>query len=290
MTRVGAALAVTVIVAACGQPWPEPPAIDDERYRVEYEMWRQQRQQTAEYALRVAGIWPVPQGEMPFGNGAGVLRRTGDRVTATPAPGSTMTFAGGGPVPPDSELALYETTLALGSLRFQIHDMGDESPRRLYLTAFDQTQPAEIAPIEAYPVDRRWRVAARFDAFATPRPVVVPDVRGGQMRFDAVGQLVFRLGDAEQRLTAFGEPGQEQLFVMFRDPTNATTTYAGYRILTPAVVKPGEWTVLDFNLALNPPCAYSKFTTCPLPPPENRLETAVDAGEQRHPSAQGWSG
>ena len=85
------------------------------------------------------------------------------------------------------------------------------------------------------------------------------------------------------------EPGGGEFFVMFKDATNATTTYSGYRILTPAVVNGGEWTVLDFNLAFNPPCAYSRFTLCPLPPSENRLPTAIEAGLKRLPSPQGYS-
>jgi len=54
-------------------------------------------------------------------------------------------------------------------------------------------------------------------------------------------------------------------------------------------VKGGEFTVLDFNMAMNPPCAYSPYTTCPLPPPENRLDVAVEAGLKRLPSVQGFT-
>ena len=76
---------------------------------------------------------------------------------------------------------------------------------------------------------------------------------------------------------------------MFKDDTNGTTTFNGYRMLSPQAVANGKWTVLDFNLASNPPCAYSKFTMCPLPPKENRLALAVEAGVKRHPTARGYS-
>jgi uncharacterized protein (DUF1684 family) len=99
---------------------------------------------------------------------------------------------------------------------------------------------------------------------------------------------VFQLDGQEHRLTAFGEPGGGEFFVMFKDSTNQTSTY-GYRILTPAVVNSGQWTVIDFNFAFNPPCAYSRFTLCPLPPPENTLPVAIEAGLKRLPSAQGYS-
>jgi hypothetical protein len=289
MIRTSVVAALVMLAACAREPWPEPPVVADAEYQTEYDMWRQQQQQSADFSLHIAGIWPVAEGATPFAGGAGVLTRVGDRVTVTASPGSSMTFAGGGPVPPKSGMELYDTTLALGSLRYQLTDMGEELPRRLYLMAVDESKPAEVAPIALYPVNQRWRVAARFDAFESLRPVMVQDVRGGRTQMHAVGELVFRIGDAEHRLTAFG-PGQDQLFVMFKDQTNATTTYAGYRILAPKSVKPGEWTVIDFNLAANPPCAYSTFTTCPLPPPENRLEAAVEAGEKRHPSAAGWVG
>ena len=69
---------------------------------------------------------------------------------------------------------------------------------------------------------------------------------------------------------------------------DGSTTYGGYRVFRPQAVGDGEWTILDFNFAYNPPCAYSTFTTCPLPPPENRLPVAVEAGLKQLPSASGY--
>jgi uncharacterized protein (DUF1684 family) len=176
----------------------------------------------------------------------------------------------------------------IDSLLLYVADAGDE---RRWLTARDMTHPAITTPplLEAYPLDPKWRVSARFDAFQTPKPVQVSDVRGGAMNFLALGQLVFRLNEKEHRLTAFGEPGGGEFFVMFKDPTNLTTTYSGYRILTPALVNGGEWTVIDFNFAFNPPCAYSRYTLCPLPPSENKVPVAIEAGLKRLPSVQGYS-
>lgn len=162
---------------------------------------------------------------------------------------------------------------------------------RLFITGIDQAHPAMRQPpkVEAFPPDQHWRVAARFDAYEKPRPVRVADVRGGMVDFKAAGQLVFRLDDREWRLTAFDEGANEPFFVMFKDLTNGATTYGGYRILTPARAKNGEFTVLDFNMAMNPPCAYSPYTTCPLPPPENKLDVAVEAGLKRLPSVKGYA-
>ena len=228
--------------------------------------------------LPIVGIWQVNEGETPFGSDpalpivlpakqfpsrAGVVRRAGDDVRIVPEP-------------------------AAGPVQLIVTSGGDD---RHWLMGIDESHPAVKNPpaLEAYPLDARWRVAARFDAFEKAKPVRVADVRGGEMEFMATGQLVFRIDGQEMKLTAFGEPESQEFFVMFRDPTNQSTTYRGYRILSPKVVKDGEWTVVDFNFAMNPPCAYSKFTTCPLPPPENKLPVAIEAGLKRLSNVQGYS-
>ena len=89
-------------------------------------------------------------------------------------------------------------------------------------------------------------------------------------------------------MTALGRTGDDRFSVWFKDRTNGSTTYGGYRTVRPQVVANGEWTIVDFNFAYNPPCAYSTFTTCPLPPPENRLPVAVEAGLKQLPSVKGY--
>ncbi len=179
-----------------------------------------------------------------------------------------------------------ESVLA-GPFRLVVTDVGDD---RRWVAAIDSTHPAitNPPPLPSYPLEEQWRVAARFDKFERPRRVRVPDVRGGSMEFTAVGQLVFRLKGEELRLTAIAAEGQPRLSVWFKDQTNGSTTYRGYRTVRPQVVNDGEWTVIDFNFAYNPPCAYSNFTTCPLPPPENRLPVAIEAGLKQLPSVEGY--
>ncbi len=294
-------LVVIVLVVGCGrEPWPTPPAVEQAKYEAEHRTWRENQRGLLSDVLSIVGVWPLPEGDTPFGSDAalpivlplseaptrsGVFRREGKAVTVIPAPGSPLKRPDGRTV---SDAMLLEEDIWIDSLALYVVDAGDE---RRWVTARDMKHPAIASPpaLEAYPLDARWRVSARFDSFASPKPVQVPDVRGGSMNFLSVGQLVFRLAGQEHRLTAFGEPGGGEFFVMFKDPTNQTTTYGGYRILTPAVVNGGEWTVIDFNFAFNPPCAYSRYTLCPLPPRENTLPVAVEAGLKRLPSAQGYS-
>jgi hypothetical protein len=181
---------------------------------------------------------------------------------------------------------VVEGQLALGSVRMFVIPMDGG---RQFVSASDEEHPLlkTLPSVQTYPVDMRWRVAARFDAFDAPKMMPVADVRGGSAEYPAVGHLTFRIGDREQRLVAWGFPGSDDFAVMFRDATSASTTY-GSRLLHPRVVAKGEWTVIDFNVAGNPPCAYSKYTTCPLPPAENRLAVAIEAGEKRFPTGRGF--
>jgi uncharacterized protein (DUF1684 family) len=284
-------------VSCSRQQWPEPPAVDQAQHQRQYEEWLSEQQNTARESSIIVGIWPLQDGETAFGSDtslpivlpasaparAGVFRRSGDRVTVTPAAGVAMLNEEGKPVKAGSEVP-YEMTF--GSLRMSVTPMPDG---RTFVSASDEAHQLlkDFPKVQTYAVDQRWRVAARYDAFEQPKMMPVADVRGGTMEYPAVGRLTFRIGEQEQQLTAFHFPDSKDFFVLFRDATNATTTY-GFRMFDAPVVKSGEWTVIDFNVARNPPCAYSPYTTCPLPPAENRLAVAIEAGEKRFPTQRGF--
>jgi uncharacterized protein (DUF1684 family) len=96
----------------------------------------------------------------------------------------------------------------------------------------------------------------------------------------APGTAVFTVEGQEYRLTPVLEEGSSILFFVFGDQTNRTETYGAGRFLYAALPEDG-FAVLDFNRAYNPPCAFSPFATCPLPPKQNRLALKVEAGEKR---------
>jgi uncharacterized protein len=127
--------------------------------------------------------------------------------------------------------------------------------------------------------DPRWVVAGRYRPFANPRPTTVgAAVEGLQHVYHAVGAVEFNLDGRALSLTAFPGPHDGELLVLFTDATSGVTTYAANRSL---VLKPGPdgSVVIDFNRAVNLPCAYTDLATCPLPPAENRLPVAIEAGE-----------
>ncbi|MGV9723478.1 DUF1684 domain-containing protein [Nocardia beijingensis] len=133
----------------------------------------------------------------------------------------------------------------------------------------------------AYPPHPRWVVTGRYVAFQQPRPTTVgAAVEGLEHVYEAPGQVEFELDGRPLRLTAF--PGKDPggLTVLFTDETSGVTTYAANRVLQLAPPEADGSVLLDFNRAANLPCAYTDLATCPLPPAENRLPIAIEAGEK----------
>lgn len=134
--------------------------------------------------------------------------------------------------------------------------------------------------VPAFGVDERWVLDAVYHPYAEPRPITVgAAVEGLSHLPTAIGEVTFRVDGREQRLVAL--PGLEGgLSLHFRDATSGVSTYAGGRILqTAAPGADGELT-LDLNRVVNLPCAFTDFATCPMPPAENTLAVAVEAGEK----------
>jgi len=130
-----------------------------------------------------------------------------------------------------------------------------------------------------HPIDTAWRIDAKFIAH-TPVPTVkIMNVLGEVVNMRNPGVAEFTVGGQTHRLEALLEGSDaDELFFMFRDATSKKTTYAAGRYLYTPLPKDGR-VVLDFNKAKNPPCAFTDFATCPLPPPRNRLTIGVTAGE-----------
>jgi len=132
-----------------------------------------------------------------------------------------------------------------------------------------------------YVPNPRWRVEARFVRYAAPRPHQVgAAVDGLSHVYESPGYLEFALRGETFRLVSFPGHVPGTLNVLFTDATSGLTTYAANRSLSVSEPDAEGRTVLDFNRAVNLPCAYTDFATCPLPPAENRLPIGIEAGEK----------
>ncbi len=129
-----------------------------------------------------------------------------------------------------------------------------------------------------YDVKPDMRVPARFVPYPAGTKIPVANVRGEISEEDAAGRVEFDLAGHKHHLDVFAED-DGALFIILRDATSGVTTYPPGRFLRAEKPADGR-TVLDFNKTYNPPCAFSAYTTCPLPPPQNWLQARVDAGEK----------
>ena len=131
-----------------------------------------------------------------------------------------------------------------------------------------------------FPIDETYRVTARFEASPEAKELMVPNVLGGFFKMKSPGILKFTFKGKEHSLQPVDE-GDGALFIIFRDASNLNETYSAGRFLYADKPVNGE-AVLDFNKAQNPPCAFTSFATCPLPPPQNNLDVEIKAGEKRY--------
>lgn len=139
----------------------------------------------------------------------------------------------------------------------------------------------EFKGLRWFPAVASYRVPARFVAEARKVPIL--NVLGQTEQRESPGYVEFALDGRSLRLRPVLEsPDARELFFIFRDRTSGKETYGAGRFLYTELPRDG-YVLLDFNRAYNPPCAYSPFTTCPLPPKENRLPVRIAAGEQAYP-------
>lgn len=219
----------------------------------------------------------LPEGKAPAV--AGALIREGKKVRARAAAGSGLT-AEGKPVT-ERELASDRTgkptVLELGTLSFFVIERGD----RVGVRIKDKASPARASfhGLDFYPIRPEWRIDARFEPYSPPKKVAVPNVLGQVSEVDSPGAVVFDWQGTTYRLDALGTV-ENGLSLIFADATNGRETYGAGRFLELGKLADGRIEV-DFNTAYNPPCAYTAFATCPLPPAQNKLALAVTAGEKK---------
>ncbi|MFQ5876711.1 MAG: DUF1684 domain-containing protein [Acidobacteriota bacterium] len=277
-------------------------------YVAEILEWRQEREARLKADggwLTVAGLFWLEEGENPFGTGAdnaivlpegtaparaGVFTFHDGRTTVTVAEGVAATVGGRRvtteALRPDSEGE--PDVLVLGDLSMHVIERGGRHGIRL--KDRNSRFRREFSGLRWYPVDESYRVTARFVPYDPPRTIRVPTVLGTTEEMTSPGYAVFTIGDRELRLDpVLPDPEAETLFIIFSDLTTGEQTYPAGRFLYAGPPEEGRL-VLDFNKAYNPPCAFTPYATCPLPPEQNRLPVRVEAGELdygRHRAGRG---
>ena len=139
----------------------------------------------------------------------------------------------------------------------------------------------QFAGLHYWPGGRDWKVDAKFVPHEAGKTIPIVNIVGMTDEVPNPGAVEFQREGKTYRLEALDEGGDE-LFVIYADRTSGHGSYGAGRYLYAAKPDAGGNVVLDFNQGYNPPCAFTAFATCPLPPPENRLDLAIAAGEKAY--------
>jgi uncharacterized protein len=267
-------------------------------HRAEIEKWRADRirRLTAEEGwLSVVGLSWIDEGDNSVGSAAvnrvvlpagraperlGTIRLSRGKALLTVAPGVNVTHDGKpiGTIELRSDAEGDPTIVRHGTLSFYLIQRSN----RLGVRVKDGASAARktFHGIDSYPVSTAWRLTARFAPHQPKKSLPIPNVLGTVTQEPSPGAVVFTVAGNEYRLDAVEEEGTDELFLIFGDRTNGAETYGAGRFLYAPRPGPDGKTVVDFNKAYNPPCAFTAFATCPLPPPQNRLPIRIEAGEK----------
>ena len=266
-------------------------------FREENDAWRAKRiaELTAPDGwLALVGLHFLKPGENTVGHAPTsdvVLSRGPARlgVATLAADGKvTLQIAAGGEATIDGQLArggelragsgaVKPTLVACGPVSFFVIERGGKMALRVKDRASERR--ARFAGVDYFPFDPAWRIEARWVAFEKSRMIPLLNVLGQTSPALVPGKAVFERDGKTYELLAIDEGPGEPLFFVIADTTTGQETYGGARFVYAEAPKGGT-VVLDFNRAENPPCAFTPFATCPLPPKENRLPFAVTAGEK----------
>ncbi|MSV34901.1 MAG: DUF1684 domain-containing protein [Bryobacterales bacterium] len=214
----------------------------------------------------------------------GTLTLRAGKVRFRPEKGVAVTFNG----TPAFETELKPDVtprydkLAVGRIKFFV--IQREQRFGVRIKDNDSAARRQFSGLQWFPVDESWKVPAKYVPYDKPRKFAFETLAGLREEAEAPGYVTFQRAGKEHRLEPVAD-GAEFWFVM-RDQTSGKTTYGASRFLyapmpKAGIARPGTLEI-DFNKAENPPCVFTDYATCPLPPPQNRLPVAVTAGEMMY--------
>ncbi len=268
---------ILLILAAQASPNAEPRQTEETLH------WRQDREKELKADrgwLAVSGLPWLKEGETTVGSGEGnviqladgpkvwgTIARTGTRIVLQPVGG------------PSREITTSDPPFQIGRAWIQLIERSGLVGLRIW----DPKNARKLAfpGLEWYDVKPDHRVRARLVPAPAPSTVKIANVLGQANDFISPGLVEFELEGKRVQLTpVFETEAKDELFYIFKDGTSAKGTYGAGRFVYSALPDKDGMMILDFNRAYSPPCAFTDFATCPLPPPQNRLAVSIEAGEK----------
>ena len=271
---------------------------EDASYQKEIESWRMERETNLKKDgswLTVAGLYWLREGESTVGADSendfvlpegtapafvGAFTYEKGKVTFRANDGVTVVQKGK-EEKPVSAVALEpgeKNAVALGKLSMWVHASGPRLAIRL--RDLDSPIRKEFTGLQWFPVEPAYRVTAKFTPHSKPKDVEILNMLGDIERYQSPGVVDFELQGQAIRMEPVSD-SDAGLWFIFKDQTSGKETYPSARFLRTDNPKDGS-VVVDFNKAYNPPCAFNPYTTCPMPPKENRLKVRIEAGEKNY--------
>ncbi len=279
---------------------PSQESTSDPAYVSEVRKWHEDRMaelKSEEGWLNLAGMFWLKEGENSFGNdpsndvvfpkdtppfmGSYFVTKTEIDVLIKPA--IPVRYDG----QPVAKMKLHVNQdersidqLTLGSLRWFV--IGRDGKLGVRLRDLESPSVTQFNGVARYPTETAWRIAATFVPSNPPKKIFAATVLGTNREHASPGTFTFTVNDQTYSLDALSRDKEGRLFVVFGDPTNGLATYGGGRFVYIDPPDKNGVVFIDFNKAYNPPCAFSAFSTCPLPPEQNRLPIKITAGEKKY--------
>ena len=295
-------IATTLLLALSASVLPRPAAAEGSsetlnQYLERIGEWRERRHQrlaSDDGWMTLVGLEWLHDGENRIGSASssharipggpadwGTIVVDGERIVFSPAPGADITV--------DGEVVGEAELVADNQGRPTVVRSGDLSFYVIYRQSYalrikDRKAPTLLAfeHMPVYDIDPSWRIEGRLERAAPGTTVEVADVLGHTNASPVYGTFHFERDGERYSLVGIGTEGSTSIEFMFADRTSGRETYgAGRFVYSDGMPQDGRL-VVDFNKAYNPPCAFTDYSTCPLPVPENRLDLWVRAGEKKY--------
>jgi uncharacterized protein (DUF1684 family) len=268
-----------ILLASCSTPRPVTSGEDDS-----WRIWREDRLTrltAADGWLTLVGLYWIEPGTSTIGSDPaskvilpaglparlGTLDFKGSQAQFTPAPRVDLKPA---------VLKPEEDAIRLGTVSFYLIERGGRYGIRVKDSA--SAARKNFTGLEYFDYDPTWHVTAKLTP--SPHEVVFDTEVGVKQHYQSPGYLEFDRNGTHYKVDAVTE--EDELFLVLRDATSGKTTYGASRFLYAKQPDAQGNVQLNFNKAYNPPCVFSAFATCPLPPPQNRLTTPIEAGEKKY--------
>lgn len=286
-------LVPVLLTISCTENEPEQKGSPE--YIAEIAEWHQKRIERLKQDnnwLNLVGLYWLEEGENSLGSATdnkiifpeesperiGTLSLIDSSINFTVETGVIVTHEDN----PVTEIILKEDltgepkVLTSGRFRWYIIKRGERYGIRLR----DLEAPIlkEFKGIERYPTNSDWKFEAKFEPYDPPKKIMVPTILGTTEENNSPGALIFYKGGNEYKLDAL--ESRTGYFIIFADETSGDETYGAGRFLYTGMQDSSGTVILDFNKAYNPPCVFTKYATCPLPPKQNYLHLEITAGEK----------